>query len=191
MPFYGYGTCATNRWIMSAFSFAIYGHDSHLTCERCGFRRIHNPWPHPPYSSSVPPLAFLYSFLLSLVILSSFHYHHNLFSLWELFRFCFSKPSPSASLSFLSLTHTHNLSMADQFSLCLLTVMDHLWFHHTILFPEPTSLILSKTLKPASLNLSLHEVEGTPSPLEEEEEESRDSSPMSAQLVYNRTITVS
>lgn len=65
--------------------------------------------------------------------------------------------------------------------------MDHLWFHHTILLPEPTSLILSKTLKPASLNLSLHEVEGTPSPLEEEEEESRDSSPMSAQLddAYN------
>lgn len=69
--------------------------------------------------------------------------------------------------------------------------MDHLWFHQTILFPEPTSLILSKPLKPASLNLSLHKVEGTPSPLEEEEEESPDSSPMSAQLVYNRTITVS
>lgn len=61
--------------------------------------------------------------------------------------------------------------------------MDHLWFHHVILFPEPTSVILSETLKPASLNLSLDEVEETPSPLEEKE----DSSPIITQLVdaYN------
>lgn len=66
--------------------------------------------------------------------------------------------------------------------------MDHLWFHHVILFPEPTSLILPKTLKPTSLNLSLDEVEETPSPPDEQgEEESPDSSPISTQLddAYN------
>ncbi|XVE96736.1 hypothetical protein REPUB_Repub02eG0248300 [Reevesia pubescens] len=38
--------------------------------------------------------------------------------------------------------------MAENFSLCLIGAMDSLWFHQIILFPQPFSLYLPKTLKP-------------------------------------------
>ncbi|KAI9152766.1 hypothetical protein LWI28_000768 [Acer negundo] len=76
--------------------------------------------------------------------------------------------------------------MADQYILCLIGAMDHLWFNRIVLFSsEPTSLLANKTLKPpqppTTSSESLTGLSSTSSfsiPEEEEEEKSSsDSSP--------------
>ncbi|KAL5740750.1 hypothetical protein ACOSP7_029632 [Xanthoceras sorbifolium] len=84
--------------------------------------------------------------------------------------------------------------MADQYILCLIGAMDHLWFNHIVLFSsEPTSLLLAKTLKPPQFTTSSESLTGLssssslspPSDEEEEEKTSSDSSPVTPLGVSN------
>ncbi|XP_002519556.3 uncharacterized protein LOC8284549 [Ricinus communis] len=77
--------------------------------------------------------------------------------------------------------------MADHYSLCLLGVMDRLWFHQIILFPETSStVLLSKTLKQQTplitsslINLPSTLSFSTSTEEEEEEEAASPASPLS------------
>ncbi|KAK2658002.1 hypothetical protein Ddye_011054 [Dipteronia dyeriana] len=81
---------------------------------------------------------------------------------------------------FLSLS-SFSPSMADQYILCLIGAMDHLWFNRIVLFSsEPTSVLANKTLKPPQPTASsesltcLSSTSSLSIPEEEEEEEEED-----------------
>lgn len=115
-----------------------------------------NTWPHSYHIR----FAFIL-FLLRLAITTT-----TVLTLITLYGFYSSSLKP-LSLSLLMAESHHKLSI------CLLTAMDYLWFHHAILLSQPTSLLVPKApLKTHSLSPNQYSLSSTPVDIQDPEKSS-------------------
>lgn len=74
-------------------------------------------------------------------------------------------------------TLNKSVSMADHYSLCIIGVMDRLWFHQIVLFSEPTASIAPKPIQTTLPILESMSYPSLPPPPDEEKTSDEPSSP--------------